>query len=83
MNTCLLINLEISNFQYVAGYWSLIRALRQSDQGDIADILENTVWSSTEDLPRERLRTYQLVLNFVFLSNFIVICFELLMVPIL
>ena len=28
---------------YVVGYWSVIRALRQSNQGDIADVLENTV----------------------------------------
>ena len=45
--------------QYVAGYWSVIRALRQSEQGDIADILENTICDSTGDLPRDRLSTYR------------------------
>ena len=49
---------NVFNFQYVAGYWSVIRALRQSDQGDIADILENTICDSTGDLPRDRLSTY-------------------------
>ncbi len=42
----------------ISGYHSIIRGLRRYDQGDIADILEDTTCSSSGRPSKKRLRKY-------------------------
>ena len=44
------------NFTYFAGFYSVIRGLRESGQPFVAELVENTHCDSAGDMPRDRIK---------------------------